>query len=362
MSDTKPLRVCHAGIFMRRCIVWCLTFAVLLTGCDIYSVSRSDQALGDYLGVDAWLDPALEPLSGCAGLNGEWSNNGNKVRDLTVDPSVFAAAFGIAEDFPDAVFADQVQLTHTTETGLAIVLLSAGRQAAAVQIPAADMNCSNPQVATVRHNGTQQLSVDASGALWVGEHRYARPGTSVCSEVGSWTYAAPNGMATIISGGRAALMDPAHPTKPIKVRQPLTGGRVPVAAIYLLPGEHVLPVRAWFQPESQWQLATPSADTNITASVVSCHVYAVLGFSESTDIATLSVVDLGDHFDWRNCHTRDNPYGRVSFDKQALTAAEDCFAYGGDWRVYRQEPPRVFSITPQLTLYRESDAKAEPQP
>jgi hypothetical protein len=340
-----------------------LLLASLLSACDIHSVAKSDQALGRSLSVGAWLDPDLEPLNGCEALNGVWNNRGNEVRDRTIKQSVFAAAFGLGEKSPDTVFADTVTLAYNSIDGLLVSITSGGQSVAALNIEPRNISCGNPDHAVISWGTKKRISVDASGTLWLDEGRYPPPGTQVCKKVGSWTHSAPDGMATVIAGGTAILMNPADPTQRLMVKAPITGAREPVTAIYLQPGSHAIPFRVWFQAESEWSWFVPSADGEVSAELESCHVYAVMGQSVSTVEAAAGLFDLGETFDWRGCHPRENPYSLVSFDGSALTVAEQCLNYASpDWKEVRKMPPRVVPSIEQQTLRRTSGADAGAQP
>ncbi len=336
-----------------------LLLASLLAACDIHSVARSDQALGQALSVGAWLDPKLEPLNGCEALNGVWSNQGNQVRDATVKQSVFAAEFMMGEKVPDAVFADTVTLAYNAADGLLVSVTNKGKPIAALNIEPRNIACGDPAYAVVARGEKKRLAVDASGALWLDEGRYPSPGTQVCKQVGFWTHAAPNGMATVVPGGNATLMEPADPTQRILVKEPITGVRVPATAIFMQPGSQTLPLRVWFQADSQWSWSVPTADGAISAELESCHVYALVGQSQSTTVATASLIDLGDSFDWRDCHPRDNPYEKVTLGSDALTAAEGCFHFANpNRRETEAMPARVIPATAELTLTRATGAEA----
>lgn len=331
-----------------------LGLLAVLAGCAVNDPMHSDQALGRALSLNAWLDPAVEPLTGCAALNGEWRNRGSLVRNRGVKSSVLAAAIGLAEEQPEATFAESLRLARTVDGSLDLTALAAGRETATVRIPAAAINCNDPTVAVLNYQGIKRVTVDASGALWVEEHRYPRDATAACSVVDQWTLAAPDGMAAVIPGGYVLLWNAAA-GEIAQVEQPGTGVDVPVDTSFWLPGEQSLAARVTFKAESQWALRLDSAVAEVTGSLEACHVYTLYGHSSTPDQASLSLFDLGTDFAWRSCALVPTEDGRGPvFDGRDLLVSELCFARSqGNWDERSKLPRRRLSPLNQVDLRRE---------
>ena len=336
---------------------------VSLMGCAMDEMARTDQALGRATSLNAWVDPSIEPLTGCAALDGEWSNRGSLVRDRGVKASVFAAVIGLAKDDPDAVFADSVRLARAADGALDVSLVTRGREAPATRIPAAAINCEDPGVAVLDYRDGVRLTVDSAGGLWIEEHRFPPLGVSACNVVDSWTLAAPDGMATVVPGGVAMLWD-AGAGNIARVMDYTTGVKVPPLGSFWLTGERRMPARAFFKPKSQWLLRLKDAIGEVTGHLESCHVYVLYGHTTATDQATLSLFDLGTGFAWRNCNLAPTNGGSEPvFDGRDLLLSEVCFdQFDGSWRQRIKGPRRRLSPMDEVSLRLSEEQPAEEKP
>ncbi len=319
---------------------------MLLGGCNIYEAAYTDQPLGLQLGVDAWMDHTLMPLTGCDALSGTWNARGNIIRDDRVDESVLAAAVGMADDHPDAAFAEEVRVERRNDGTLLLEALDQGRVIATRIVSATNVRCDSAGFAEVRMNGIHRLAVDAAGALWVGEHRFPNAGGDACSQVGLSGKLAPHGMATIARGPGAHPVEPENPEQFVRVRTSAAtmGVKIPPTAMYLLPGERAVKVRVFLQPESRWQFNVPNVLIEVRERLQACHTYLLVGGSERTDTAGdtawAALVDMGLHFDWRRCALSQDR-DRIRVGRSAVEVDRFCFA-----DAIGKESSRTFAVEP----------------
>jgi hypothetical protein len=339
---------------MRSAGFFLILATVALGGCDVTKVARTDQPLGEYLGVDAWMDPSLYPLRGCEALDGTWRNTGSEMEDSGISESIFAAASGFAEKVPDAVFADRLKMSPTADGSLGIEFFDQELRLAYRKLTAADLDCSNPAYAQLRGDQSVRLSVDTDGALWAGRHRFLPLAATVrtCPKVGFWTQSAPPGMATVIPGGVAVLAEPLDNQQLILTRQAVHGVKVPVQGIFLREGPQRVVARVSGKPESQWQWTVPHVTGEISNTLEACHVYVALGLPVSPTEAQLSLFDLGEDFDWRSCPLPGSPtYARMIDDGAELRVKETCFVPTDKaaWDE-REKRNRTFKAMQQVSL------------
>lgn len=291
-----------------------------------YSSTAPAPALAPLMQVNALLDPALDPLRGCDALDGEWSNAGNKVDDWGIKPAILTGVIGLAEEQPDAAFADRIRLSRAADGGLEIVAFGNGAMVASRHVAPDDLRCKEDATAELRLNGRHRLAVDAQGSLWTGRFRFPPAGARVCSQSGFFTRSAPNGMATVIPSARGlAMLHPDGEGMPV-VR--FSGANVQAQGMFLQPGPRTMRVRVTHDAESQWSLKTDTSYLNFDTSLEACHVYMTVGGEDPDGRVWVGLLDLGDHFDWRECGIVHGWADRVTLAARSMTISADCFTYG----------------------------------
>lgn len=335
--------------------------ALLLAGCTT-GAPHSTQSIVP----GALVDPALEPLRGCAALRGEWENQGYEIKESRTKTAVLSGALGLAEELPDAAFADRVRFAWQDDGSLLLTAVEQLSALGSISVPASNIRC-NARDLRLTAPAHVELAVDSQGALWIKRqrgllavrysYRFLPAGdrTPDCAKQlpncrpGMERMPTPSGMAvvaTVVGDLHASIRKVDERLDMLMVQN----GGMPVwaQAAYLLPGPHSFEVLVWM-PGNYWT-ARPQITLNTSATLEACHVYVPVGFLDEGGAGWATLVDLGKGFDIDCVGSPAYPRSdlRISADQRKLLVAEHCYATWGE-SAGVDAPPREFTL-PQLPL------------
>lgn len=315
---------------------------------------------------DAYVDPVLEPLRGCAALTGEWANQGYQIKEHRTKVAILSGALGLADELPDAAFADSVRFERQDDGSLLLTAMEADSALGSISVPARNIRCEAME-ARLAAPARMELMVDTQGALWIKRrhgllaipfsYRFMPAGdqTPHCAKQlpncrpGMQRMPTPSGLALVATGAgdlNAAIRRVDDRLEMTMVQE----GRMPTQAraVYLLPGSHSFEVRIW-TPGNYWT-AMPHTTLSTQAKLEACHVYLPVGWHEEGGTSWATLIDLGKGFDIDCVGIPTMPRFDIRFspDHRKLLVAARCYAAWGE-SASVNAPPREFPL-PQPTL------------
>ena len=334
---------------------------LLLGGCTM-GVPHSTQAIVP----GALVDPQLEPLRSCAALTGEWANHGYEIKESRTKTAILSGALGLAEELPDAVFADRVRFEWQDDGSLLLTAVETRSALGSISVPASDIRCDATDV-RLTAPAHVELAVDTQGALWIKRrrgllaipysYRFMPAGdrTPDCAKQlpncrpGMARMPTPSGMAVVATGAgdlHASIRKVDDRLEMMMVQ----GGGMPAwaQAAYLLPGPHSFEVLVW-TPGNYW-ISRPHTTLSTPATLEACHVYLPVGLLDEGGAGWATLIDLGKGFDVEcvGIPTITRSDIRISADQRKLLVAERCYATWGE-SAGVDAPPREFPL-PQPPL------------
>lgn len=89
----------------------------------------------------ALVDPVLEPLRGCVALTGAWKNQGYELKENRTKIAILSSALGMAEQLPEAAFADRVHIELQDDGSLVLTARENLSVLASLSIPVKNIEC-----------------------------------------------------------------------------------------------------------------------------------------------------------------------------------------------------------------------------
>lgn len=334
---------------------------LLLGGCTM-GAPHSTQSIVP----GALVDPLLEPLRGCAALRGEWTNQGFEIKEQRTKIAILSGALGLAEELPDAAFADRVRFELQDDGSLRLTAMENQSVLGSISLPAHDIRCAATEArltAPVR----MALMVDTQGALWIKQrhgllaipysYRFMPAGDQTPDCVrqlpncrsGVVRMPTPTGMALVAPGAgnlQAAIRKVDDRLEMMMVQD----GSMPVwaQAAYLLPGQHRFDMQVW--AEGNYWTARPHTNLSTEVTLEACHTYLPVGAYDEGGASWATLIDLGKGFEIECVGTQNLPRSEIRFsaDQRKLLVPEHCYARWGE-SAGSNAPPREFPL-PQPPL------------
>ena len=310
---------------------------------------------------DALVDPVLEPVRGCAALSGEWANRGYEIKEQRTKVAILSGALGLAEELPEAAFADRVRFELQDDGSLLLTAMEKHSALGSISVPARSIRCEATE-ARLAAPARMELMVDTQGALWIKRrhgllaipfsYRFMPAGepTPDCAKQlpncrpGMQRMPTPSGMAVVAAGAgdlNAAIRKVDDRLAMLMVQD---GGMAAWAqAAYLLPGPHRFDMLVW-TPGNYWT-AMPHTTLSTQATLEACHVYLPVGWHEEGGTSWATLIDLGKGFDIDCVGIPSMPRSDIRFspDHRKLLVAERCYAAWGE-SAGSNAPPREFPL------------------
>lgn len=330
--------------------------ALLLGGCTM-GAPHSTQSIVP----GALVDPVLEPLRGCAALTGEWGNQGYELKESRTKTAILSGVLGMAEQLPEAAFADRVHLELQNDGSLVLTAREGLSVLATLSIPASAIQCE-AAAADLSAPSRVQLAVDTQGALWIKRrrgllaipysYRFLPSGTPIpdCLKQlpnchpGMQRMPTPSGMAVVVAGAGDLHASIRKVDDRLEMAM-VQGGAMPVQAqaVYLLPGTHSFDVLVWL-PGNYW-INRPQTRLSTQLTLEACHVYVPIGSLDEAGASWATLIDLGKGFDPECVGTPTLPRSDIRFsdDQRSLLVAERCYASWGE-SAGANAPPREFPV------------------
>ncbi|MCB1688534.1 MAG: hypothetical protein KDI33_08615 [Halioglobus sp.] len=330
---------CATGVFI----------SIFLAGCTL-TVPHSTQTLA----AGALVDSALEPTRGCEALDGEWQNQGIRLRDNRIDSAILTGAMGVEDASAELAFADRIRIDRQEDGSLTLTALDKTSTVGSISIPAQDIRCETDSAQLLKPTRTR-LAVDSQGALWLQNthgllaitysYRFLPAGdTQVdCAVRGacSWGAPAPNGMATVIVGAGGLQAGISQVDGKLETLMLQHGTVSHAQTVYLLPGQHRFSVLVW-TPGSYWS-DRPQTTIEVATDLNACHVYVPVGWHREGSESWATLIDMGSDFR-RDCvstvaHVNSAMY--LNGDASKLLVKEYCFSSSS---TSSDAPPREFPL------------------